>query len=91
MHSFSHLFRSYKQNGICSYQHLNPVIFMRMIMEFKTFSTVDILVVGAAVGRVVYEYRVTRNCATNTAWGQLSTGLLLHTRINKETNRSVCL
>lgn len=33
---------------------------MKMSMEFKTFSTDDILVVGAAVGRVVYEYRVTR-------------------------------
>lgn len=41
---------------------------MRMSMEFKTFSTDDILVVGAAV----YEYRVTRSCAKNTAWGQLN-------------------
>lgn len=64
---------------------------MRMNMEFKKFSADDILVVGAAVGRVVYEYRVTRRCARNTAWGQLSTGLLLHIRRNKETNRSVCL
>lgn len=64
---------------------------MRMSMEFNTFSTDDILVVGAAVGRVVYEYRVTRSCARNTAWDQLSTGLLIHTRRNKETNRSVCI
>lgn len=64
---------------------------MRMSVEFKTFSTDDILVVGAAVGRVVYEYRLTRRCARNTSWGQLSTGLLLHTRRNKETNRSVRL